>query len=335
MLSLVIPVYKNEANIDRLLVELVKLDAALAEPMEVVFVVDGSPDRSYDLLHEQLPALPLRAQLIRLSRNFGSFSAIRAGMAAGIGDSFAVLAADLQEPPELIAEFASILRAGEAEIVFGYRSSRSDPWTTQLTSKAFWALYRRFVLPDMPPGGIDVFACTRVVRDRVMAFREVDTNLIALLFWVGYRRRFVAYDRLARLEGTSAWTLSKKIRYSVDSVFNFTDLPIRVLTYVGFFGMIAAVLLAVMIIVAKVVGAIPVPGYAPIVLTIAFFGALTSLGLGILGQYLWLTLQNVRGRPNFIAASEERIDGTGAGDLLAPAREPNSESRAPAARSPR
>jgi glycosyltransferase involved in cell wall biosynthesis len=319
MLSLVIPVYKNEENLDRLLPELVRLAERLPIPIEVVFVVDGSPDRSWAILHERLPALRLSSQLIALTRNFGSFSAIRAGLAHGEGDYFAVLAADLQEPPELILEFFDILRRDEADIVFGSRSSRADPWLSGFTSAAFWRLYRSLVLPDIPAGGVDVFACTRTVRDRVVQFREVSTNLIALLFWVGYRRRFVSYDRSARCEGRSAWTLRKKLRYSIDSIFNFTDLPIKLLTYTGVLGMIAAVAIALVILAAKAMGRIEVPGYAPIVLTISFFGALTSLGLGILGQYLWLTLQNVRGRPNFIVESAEHITGTAEANQRSPA----------------
>lgn len=314
MLSLVIPVYKNEESIERLLTELALLADRLPEPLEVVFVVDGSPDRSAEMLRTRLPSSGLRAQLIVLSRNFGSFSAIRAGLERGEGDYFAVLAADLQEPPELVADFLTALRSDEADIVFGSRSRRADPWFSAFVSNAFWALYRSFVLPDIPRGGVDVFACTRAVRDRIVAFSEVSTNLIALLFWIGYRRKFVVYERAARLEGKSAWTFRKKLQYSIDSIFNFSDLPIRLLTYVGLAGMIAAIGLAIVILVAKANGRIEVPGYTPIVLTIAFFGALTSLGMGILGQYLWLALQNVRRRPNFIVDSAERIPALGAGE---------------------
>lgn len=307
MLSIVIPVYKNEASIDRLLAELVRVAERIPEPVELVFVVDGSPDRSRQLLSQRLPQLPVRSQLVSLSRNFGSFSAIRAGLELGEGDAFAVLAADLQEPPELLVRFLDELRSGEADIVFGSRSTRADPWFTSLSSNLFWSIYRIFVVKEMPRGGVDVFACTRAVRDCIVRFREVNTNLIALLFWVGFRRAFVLYDRAPRAEGKSAWTFKKKLQYSIESIFSFTDLPIQLLSYVGIFGMLAAVVLAALILTAKLLGMIQVPGYAPIVLTISFFGALTSLGLGIIGQYLWLTLQNARNRPSYIVETSERI----------------------------
>jgi polyisoprenyl-phosphate glycosyltransferase len=307
MLSLVIPVYKNEPNLDRLLAALEELRVKLPEPLEVVFVVDGSPDRSYEILRQRLPAAGFAAQLVLLSRNFGSFSAIAAGLEAGAGDCFAVLAADLQEPPELVAEFRDLLARGEADVVFGVRARRSDPWFSELFSRLFWWIYRTFIVREMPPGGVDVFGCTRQVRNWLLRCPESDTNLIALLFWVGFRRRYVAYERRARQEGKSAWTIRKKLKYSLDSIFNFTDLPIQLLLSVGAVGIAFAVLFAVVLIAFKLSGRIAVPGYSAIVLTVMFFGGLTSLGLGIVGQYLWLTLQNARRRPNYIVASAERF----------------------------
>ncbi len=299
MLSLVIPVYKNEANLDRLIAELVRLQSSLPD-LEVVFAIDGSPDRCAELLAARLPATGLRSQLLILSRNFGSFSAICAGLEHGLGERFAVIAADLQEPPALIAEFDEILRSGRADITFGVRSSRTDPWLTEITSTLFWSLYRRFVIPEMPAGGVDVFGCTRQVRDRLLSLHESHTNLIALLLWLGYRQVFVPYQRLERLEGTSSWTFARKLRYSVDSIFNFTDLPIRFLLGAGVLGTSASLLVAAVVLISRLLGLIEVPGYTPIILTITFFGGLMTLGLGIIGQYLWLALRNSRQRPNYI-----------------------------------
>jgi glycosyltransferase involved in cell wall biosynthesis len=309
MISLVIPIYKNEPNLDRLLRELGALQQRLAAPMEVVFVVDGSPDRSFEILQQRLRSTPFPARLLSLSRNFGSFSAVAAGLKAGHGDYFAVLAADLQEPPELIASFHETLSQDRADVVFGVRARRADPWLSELFSRIFWWIYRALIVPDMPRGGVDVFGCTRRVRDIVTGFPESNTNLIALLFWVGFRRQYVSYERLGRQEGRSAWTVRKKMSYFLDSVFNFTELPIQLLLIVGGVGMTLAVTFGVILLVFKLAGDIHVPGYSAIVLSIMFFGALTSLGLGIVGQYLWLTLQNVRRRPNFIVASDESFSG--------------------------
>jgi glycosyltransferase involved in cell wall biosynthesis len=303
MLSLVIPVYKNEENLPRLFRELEGLAGRLRGTLEIVFVVDGSPDSSLNILQSHLSAWPIQTQLVELSRNFGSFSAIAAGLRYGRGEYFAVLAADLQEPPDLVLEFHRLLESGEADVVFGHRTGRADAWLSRLASEWFWDLYRRFVLKDLPRGGIDVFGCTRQVRDRLLELKEVNTNLIALLFWLGFRRRFVPYERQARLEGRSAWTIGRKFRYALDSVFSFTDLPIKWLLWLGAIGTGAACIGGVTVFIAWSLGHIPVLGYTPLMLVISFFGGLTALGLGIVGEYLWLSLQNARARPPYVVKS--------------------------------
>lgn len=303
MLSLVIPVYNNEESLPRLFTELEGLATRLDDELEVVFVVDGAPDRSLEILRSHLPQWHLRTQLVELSRNFGSFAAIAAGLQRATGEWLAVLAADLQEPPELVLEFHRRLKAGEADVVFGYRTRRADPFVSRLLSQAFWSVYRRLVVRDMPPGGVDVFGCTSQVRDRLLELRESNTNLVALLLWLGFRRTFVPYERRARQEGRTGWTVGRKLRYALDSVFSFTDLPIRILLSLGAIGTLAALASGVVVLVAWAMGRVPVLGYTPLMLVITFFGGLTALGLGMIGQYLWLALQNSRQRPNFIVRS--------------------------------
>src|SRR5712692_7305047 len=135
MYSLVIPVYRNEDSLEALLVMLAKLASTLEAPLEVVFVVDGSPDRCFEILRQRLPQTPFRSRLILHSRNFGSFAAIRTGLRDGEGTYFAVMAADLQEPPELIAEFFRVLRTDEADLVLGTREGRDDPLTGRLLAQ--------------------------------------------------------------------------------------------------------------------------------------------------------------------------------------------------------
>ncbi len=301
MISLVVPVYRNAENIGPLLAALGDVAKQLDE-LEVVFVVDGSPDDSYARLALALPAFPVPTQLLLLSRNFGSFAAIRAGLFAGRGDMFAVLAADLQEPPELLLEFNRLMSAGDCDIVIGERVKRADPFVSRLTSGAFWAAYRRWVQPEIPRGGVDVFGCTRRVRDEILALEEVNSSLVGLLFWVGFRRAFVPYERRARQIGRSAWTFTKKLRYLSDSVFSFTDIPVRFLFRIGALGMLASGIAAAVVLAAKLTRRITVPGYTATVLLVIFFGALNCLGLGIVGGYAWRTLENTKRRPNYLVA---------------------------------
>lgn len=297
-LSLIVPVYRNEANLPHLLSTLAALEAQhLSGKLELVFVVDGSPDRCYEVLREALPGFPVPSRLLLLTRNFGSFAAIRAGLEAGSGPFYAVMAADLQEPPELVARMHQVLQSDAADVVVGVRESRADPLHVRLPSQAFWGFYRRFVVPEMPPGGVDVFGCNRAFRDQLLQLSESHSSLIAQIFWLGFRRTTLSYQRMARHHGKSAWTLQKKLAYLMDSIFSFTDLPIRLLVRIGGIGAVLSGLFGVAVAVARALGLIDVPGYAATMLVIIFFGTVNLTALGIIGSYAWRAYENTKQRP--------------------------------------
>ena len=306
--SVVIPVYKNEESIPRLLAAVQSMNLALDGQLEAVFVVDGSPDQSYALLRDALPAQPFAAQLLAHSRNFGSFPAIRTGLQAARGDYFAVMAADLQEPPELVVEFFSSLERDECDVAIGTRTTRQDPLRSRWASGLFWGLYRRLVVHDMPEGGVDVFGCNRQFRDQLLQLEESRSSLIALIFWLGFRRKLVAYARQERQEGTSAWTFSKKLDYMMDSIFAFTDYPIRMLIRMGTIGSLVSIGLGLLVAAARLSGAIAVPGYAATMLVVLLFGTLNLLGLGLVGTYAWRGYENSKQRP--LAVVAERLSLT-------------------------
>lgn len=298
--SLVVPVYRNEGSIPGLVAVCEDLNRQLGERLEVVFVIDGSPDRSLALLQTALPHAGFRSQVLALSKNFGSFPAIRAGLTHARGDFLAVMAADLQEPPDLILRFFRTLEKGGVDVTLGVRTGRSDPLLSRVSSGVFWGLYRRFIQRDMPPGGVDVFGCNRVFRDTLLTLQESHSSLVGLLIWLGFRREFIEYERLARAHGKSAWTFAKKLRYLSDSVFSFSDFPIRVLTYAGVLGLIASAFLAILVFTARVSGMIELPGYTATVIIISFFAALNSFGLGVVGSYVWRAFENTKQRPGAI-----------------------------------
>ena len=305
--SLVVPVYGNEESIPDLVAAVKRLDAALGHSLEAVFVVDGSPDASYERLFTLLPASGVATQLLLLSRNFGSFAAIRAGLAVARGEYFAIMAADLQEPESLITDFFGTLSANERDVVLGVRSGRSDPLASRLAAGLFWGTYRRFVQPDIPPGGVDVFACNRAFRDHLLALDESHTSLVGQVIWLGFRRAYVSYARQPRRHGRSAWTWARKLAYLTDSLFSFSDLPIRALTWAGLVGLVLSTLVAIVVLIARLTGQIPIPGYAATILTIVFFASLNSFGLGIIGGYTWRAYENVKRRPSAIVMSATRF----------------------------
>jgi glycosyltransferase involved in cell wall biosynthesis len=304
----VIPVFRNEGSLPELLGVLADLDAKLGRALEVVFVVDGSPDRCAEILETELLRQPFRSKLVLHSRNFGSFAAVRTGLADASGPWFAVMAADLQEPPELVLEFFRTLEKEPVDVVVGTRATRDDPRLSRWSSQLFWTLYRRLVQPEMPPGGVDVFGCNRAFRDHLLALRESNSTLVGLLFWLGFRRKLLPYQRRARRHGTSAWSLARRLRYLSDSVFAFSDLPVRLLVALGSVGLLFSVVFAAVVLVARLSGWIPVPGYAGTVLLITFFAALNSFGLGIIGSYVWRAFENTKGRPQAIVRSRTDFD---------------------------
>jgi glycosyltransferase involved in cell wall biosynthesis len=309
MYSLIIPVYKNEESLPDLLAVLADMNEKLSGKLEVVIVVDGSPDNSYGILRQRLPQMPFASQLLLHSRNYGSFAAIRAGMQVASGSYFAVMAADLQEPPELALDFFRLLQADEADVVVGTRDARNDPWRSRWSSEVFWWVYRKFIIKDIPAGGVDMFGCNRQFRNELLSLDESHSSLIGLLFWLGFRRKTVAYQRRERQHGVSAWTFKKKINYLMDSIFSFSDLPLKLLISFGGIGVLFSVLFSLLVMMLKVTGWVEVPGYAATILTVLFFGALNTAGIGLLGAYVWRAYANTQGRPLSVVMRAESFSG--------------------------
>jgi glycosyltransferase involved in cell wall biosynthesis len=305
MYSLVIPVYNNEGSIPELVNVLEDLNRSLNHALEVVFVVDGSPDRSYLILRDLLPKVQFKSKLLVLSRNFGAWAAIYMGLQQASGDFFAIKAADLQEPISLTLDFFKILKNEPVDVVIGTREGRDDPFFSRLLAQLFWKLYRKLVIPEIPVGGVDIFGCNQAVRKQLLQLEESHSCLVALLFWLGFRRKFVSYYRVERKHGKSAWTFKKKWRYMMDRVFSFTDLPIRLLMMLGGFGFCLSVVLGFIVFVGKLLQWFSVPGYATTILVILLLGTINILGLGLIGSYAWRTYENTKRRPQAVIMSIE------------------------------
>jgi hypothetical protein len=218
------------------------------------------------------------------------------------------MAADLQEPVSLIEDFFTRLATDEYDVAVGVRAARNDPGGGATASRLFWWLYRKLVQPEIPPGGVDVFACTRDVARQLSGLQESHTSLVGLLYWLGFRRAEVPYVRQARPAGRSAWSLRKRIRYLQDSIFSFTSLPIAAITVVGVVGLIASLTYAAITLGFWVAGKIDVQGYTPLMLAILFMASSVLIALGIVGSYVWRTYENSKGRPGAITRSHERFE---------------------------
>ena len=309
MFSLIIPVYQNEGSIPFLVEALEFLNRDMGGDLEAVLVVDGSPDRSLELLAASLPKAGFQSQLVLLSRNFGSFSAIAAGLALARGSLFATMAADLQEPPELIVEIRRKLETGRYDVVVATRTGRKDPFVSRMLANIFWRAYKLLVQREIPSGGVDLFGCNEEFRKHLLSLSERNTMMVGLIYWLGFRRGEASYHRRHRGHGKSAWSFSRKLRYLLDSTFAFSDLPVRLLSLIGILGISLAVVLTAITLFVKWTGRVPVPGYSATVLLIMFFGGLNSLGLGLIGEYVWRTFENTKGRPGYVIARHLKFEG--------------------------
>ena len=307
--SVVIPVYGNEQTLPAVITRLEEVATHLEGVLEAVFVVDGSPDGSLGVLESLLPTATISSQIIVHSRNWGSFPAIRTGLASIRGRYVGVMAADLQEPPELMEQFFAALESCQVDVVVGRRESRGDPAVSSLMSRAFWASYRRVVNREIPPGGVDVFGCTADVAKQVLKLNEAHSSLVGLLYWVGYRRLEVPYARAARSDGRkSGWSMRKRVGYLMDSVFSFTAIPITILGVTGAIGLITTVVVAVVVLASWLAGRITSLGYTPLMLVILFSMFMILFALSVIGSYVWRAYENSKQRPVAIAASRKFFD---------------------------
>jgi glycosyltransferase involved in cell wall biosynthesis len=302
--SVVIPVYNNSESLDELLYSIEATLSKMNTRNEIIFVVDGSPDNSYEKLIKSTPWRNTEIIALNLSRNFGSIAAVRTGMARARGAYVSVLAADLQEPTEILSEFYDELEYGLNDVVIGERISRNDPVVSKIFSRIYWFFYRKTINSEIPTGGVDVFACTKKANSHIVKMLENESSLVGLLFWVGFNRKLIPYTRFKRPFGKSAWTFRKKLRYLTDSVFAFSDAPILLLQVVGMIGIFLSLSIGVLTILGAITGHISQPGYPSLIAALALSSSSILLGLGIVGEYARRAFENTKMRPLSIVKEE-------------------------------
>ena len=307
-LSIVIPVYYNEDNLKPLYENIrEKIIEVIQYDYEIVLVNYGSKDRSYDIMKE-LAQKDRHIKIINLSRNFGSHAAILCGLEKCTGDCAVIKAADLQEPTEMILEMVERWKKG-FNVVLAVREGREEGKTQRLFANLYYTLVRKTALPSMPKGGFDVYLLDKKVIEVLMRLDERNSALTGQILWSGFRTDKVYYTRRAREIGTSKWTLRKKIRLVTDTLFSFSTLPIKLVTLVGIFSFVGALLWAIFEFAFKIAGLIEVSGWTTLFIFNLFSFGVIMLTLGILGEYLWRTFDASRNRPPYIIEDENEIEG--------------------------
>ena len=306
--TVVVPVYWNEATLPALLERLRAVaDELQPDELEMLFVDDGSGDDSHAILRAEAER-DERVQVVRLSRNFGSNAAILAGLTFARGDAIVVIAADLQDPPELIPRLVREWQDG-GEVVVAARRSRDDPFVSRVLASVFNRLFRRLVFREFPAGGFDFLLVSRRVARVLAEMAERNSYIFGQAMWVGFDRRVVEYDRTARAGGRSRWTLGKKAKYFVDAFTAFSYVPIRAASLLGFVLALAGFVYAAVLIVLRATGAISnAPGFAALAVLILVAAGTQLIVIGIIGEYLWRVLEESRRRPAFIVDSAVNVD---------------------------
>ena len=273
---------------------------------EIVFINDGSKDRSWQVL-KQIASEDENIKIFSLSRNFGSHAAILCGLSKCTGDCAVVKAADLQEPTELILKMVDAWKKGN-NVVLAVRDGRDESKGQTFFANFYYKLVQKTALPEMPDQGFDVYLVDRKVIDVLNSLDEKNSALTGQILWSGFKTEKVFYRRLAREIGTSRWTLKKKIRLVMDTLFSFTTLPITAVLYFGVFSMIGAIIWGIVVLVGKLTGNINVSGWTTMFIFNLFSFGVMMMTLGILGEYLWRTFDASRNRPPYIIeeSGEER-----------------------------
>lgn len=304
-ISIIIPVYYNEENLHPLYEDIrEKVIRIIDYDYEIIMVNDGSKDHSYHVMQE-LADEDKHIKIISLSRNFGSHAAILCGLAKCTGDCAVVKAADLQEPTELILDMVESWKKGN-RVVLAVREGREESRQQTLFANLYYWLVKKTALPSMPQGGFDVYLIDRLVIDVLMALDEKNSALTGQILWSGFRTAKVPYTRLAREIGTSKWTLKKKVRLVMDTLFSFSTLPIQAVSMIGILSFFGSLFWGMVEIVFKIMDIIEVSGWTTLFIFNLFSFGVIMLTLGILGEYLWRTFDASRNRPPYIVEDENK-----------------------------
>ena len=307
-ISIIIPVYYNEDNLRPLYEELANKILINDEyEWEIIMVNDGSGDGSFEVMKE-LASRDWRIRIYSLSRNFGSHAATYCGLSKCTGDCAVVKNADLQEPTELILEMVDSWKKGN-NVVLALREGREEGKGKVFFANLYYWLVRHIMLPNMPKGGFDIFLIDRKVINVLMQLDEKNSALSGQILWSGFKTDRIYYTRLRREIGKSRWTLKKKVRLVLDTLFSFSTLPITVVSVVGILSCLGAVIWSLLVLVAKLKGHITIEGWTTLFVFNLFSFGVVMLTLGVLGGYLWRTFEASRNRPPYIIEDDESEKG--------------------------
>jgi glycosyltransferase involved in cell wall biosynthesis len=306
-LSSIVPVYFNAPTVSELHPELSRaIDQLKSTEAEIIFVDDGSGDHSFDVL-TSLVATDQRCKVVKLSRNHGSGIAVLAGLHSCSGDCALIISADLQDPPALIPEMYKHWLEGFSAVL-AVRSSREDPMSTKIFAAVFHRLMKRYAIRDYPAGGCDLALIDRRIIDALIKMQEKNSHLLTQILWTGYSRKIIYYKRQERKVGKSRWRISKKLKLFIDSFTAFSYFPLRLMSSMGFAIATLGFLYALLIVGRRVFYGVAVEGWSSLMVIVLVVSGAQLISIGIIGEYLWRVLEEVRKRPAFFVEKKIGFD---------------------------
>jgi len=300
--SIVIPVYFNEGCLLPL-IRAVDASVLRAQPGlsgEIIFVDDGSEDRSFDELRAAQKEFPAVVKIIKLTRNFGQVGALLAGYNHARGRCVITMSADGQDPPEMINEMLDGFFNQNYEIVICARSGRDESRYRVLTSRLFYFLMRKLTFQNMPEGGFDFCLMGRRALEAFIRNCDAYPFFQGQILWTGYKVKFLSYRRQERLAGVSRWTFTKKVTYLLDGMLAYSFAPIRMMSLAGCAFSLLGFCYAGVIVIDRLLLGNSVKGWAPLMIVVLVMGGFQMIMLGIIGEYLWRTLAQVRRRDMYL-----------------------------------
>ena len=299
--SIVVPVYCNAESLMETYQDLKNIVFNGCKHCgEIIFVDDGSTDNSFEILQKIWESDKKRVKVIKLSRNYGQISAIYAGYKYSKGKCIINISADLQDPPQMILKMLDHFLINEFEIVIAHRISRDESFARRIASRIFYGIMKKLIFKNMPLGGFDFVLISENVKNIIL--NEYDANPFwqGQILWTGYPVKFLPYHRRRRNAGTSKWTFSKKIKYLIDGIMSYSYFPLRLMVVIGLLTAMASFTYGIFIIIGKICGWITIYGWAPLMMAVLFFSGIQMLMLGVIGEYVWRTLDQTRNRKPFL-----------------------------------
>lgn len=299
-ISIIIPFLNEEDNVPHLVGSLSEYSRSCSSSLEFVFVDDGSTDDSVNRFRSELAGADFHYQIISLSKNYGSHAALRAGISQCKGQFTGFLYADLQDPVELIEQLHDGLKDGKNNIVWGTRKTDKRGFLESLFSRSYAYLMKKFVSPEFPEEGFDIVMFDQKVRKQINLNPENNSSIFLQILTLGFNQDRVSYDKKERKGGQSKWTFSKRLKLFIDSFVAFSYFPIRLVTISGIVFFVIGGIWTLYIIGRQLLVNDLAEGW-PALLSVLLVGfGVTNIGLGIVAEYLWRTLDASRGRPVYI-----------------------------------